>query len=105
MFLEDESSELPPDRIGYDIKIKLENDENDNENRLPYGPLYEMSKEELLVLRKSLADILDKGWIRASSTPASSPVLLAKKLGGGLRFCVDYSGLDAITKKIVIPFH
>ncbi|KAI0991977.1 hypothetical protein K3495_g16209, partial [Podosphaera aphanis] len=103
MFLEDESSELPPHRIGHDMEINLEKDENENEKKPPYGPLYEMSREELLVLRKTLADLLDKGWIRASSSPASSPVLFARKPGGGLRFCVDYRGLNAITKKDRYP--
>jgi hypothetical protein len=58
-----------------------------------------MSKGELLVLRKELTSLLDKGWIRVSSSPAASPVLFAKKPGGGLRFCVDYRALNAITKK------
>ncbi|KAI1006812.1 hypothetical protein K3495_g1414 [Podosphaera aphanis] len=62
-----------------------------------------MSKEELLVLRKTLTDFFDKGWIRASASPASSPVLIAKKPGGGLRFCADYRGLNAITKKDRYP--
>ncbi|KAI0998742.1 hypothetical protein K3495_g9454 [Podosphaera aphanis] len=99
MFLEDESSELPPHRIGHDMEINLEKDENGNEKKPPYGPLYEMSREELLVLQKTLADLLDKGWIRASSSLASSPVLFARKPRGGLSFCVDYRGLNAITKK------
>jgi hypothetical protein len=58
-----------------------------------------MSKGELLVLRKELTSLLDKGWIRVSSSPAASLVLFAKKPGGGLRFCVDYRALNAITKK------
>ncbi|KAI0996379.1 hypothetical protein K3495_g11802 [Podosphaera aphanis] len=62
-----------------------------------------MSREELLVLRKTLVDLLDKGWIRTSASPASSPVLFAKKPSGGLRFCVDYRGLNAITKKDRYP--
>src|ERR1700742_367100 len=45
-----------------------------------------------------ITDLLDKGWIRASSSAAGAPVLFAKKPGGGLRFCVDYRALNAITK-------
>ncbi|KAM4055850.1 transposon Tf2-1 polyprotein [Hirsutella rhossiliensis] len=41
----------------------------------PWGPLYGMSREELIVLRKTLTELLDKGFIRASSSPASAPVL------------------------------
>jgi hypothetical protein len=58
-----------------------------------------MSRGELLVLRKELICLLDKGWIRASSSPATSPVLFAKKPEGELRFCVNYRALNAITKK------
>jgi hypothetical protein len=85
------------------MHIKLEMDEDGRELQPPYGPLYDMSQEELLVLRATLADLLDKGWIRASSSSASSPVLFARKPGGGLRFCVDYRGLNAITSKDRYP--
>lgn len=65
----------------------------------PHGPLYNMSIEELKVLRKYLNGQLDKGFIRASKSPAAAPALFAKKTGGGLCFCVDYCGLNAITIK------
>lgn len=65
----------------------------------PSDPLYNMSVDELRVLRKWLNDNLKKGFIRPSTSPAASPVLFAKKPGGGLRFCVDYRGLNAITIK------
>ncbi|KAM4067234.1 hypothetical protein HRG_012215 [Hirsutella rhossiliensis] len=62
-----------------------------------------MSEDELVVLRKFLQENLDKGFIRASTSLAASPVLFAKKPGGGLRFCVDYRGLNAITIKNRYP--
>ncbi|KAM4061924.1 reverse transcriptase (RNA-dependent DNA polymerase) [Hirsutella rhossiliensis] len=46
------------------------------EKPLPWGPLYSMSREELLVLRKTLTELLDKGFIRVSSSPAAAPVLM-----------------------------
>ncbi|SLM34590.1 reverse transcriptase domain protein [Lasallia pustulata] len=58
-----------------------------------------MSLEELKVLRKWLDDNLAKGFIRTSSLLAALPVLFAQKPGGGLYFCVDYRGLNAITIK------
>src|SRR5699024_4346051 len=70
---------------------------------VPYGPLYSMSREELLVLRKTLNDLLDKGFIRVSNSPAAAPILFVKKPGGGIRFCVDYRALNAITKKDRYP--
>jgi hypothetical protein len=95
---------LPPVRgQGVDHSIELEKDDNGREKEVPWGPLYSMSRDELLVLRKTLTDLLDKGFIRVSSSPAAAPVLFVKKPGGGLRFCVDYRGLNRITKKDRYP--
>ena len=58
-----------------------------------------MLKEELLVLRKTLTELLDKGYIRASNLSTAALVLFAKKPKGGLRFCVNYRRLNAITIK------
>ncbi|KAG0161061.1 hypothetical protein PDIDSM_8594 [Penicillium digitatum] len=58
-----------------------------------------MSRNELEVLKDWIEDNLRKGFIRPSSSPAASPVLFVKKPGGGLRFCVDYRALNAITVK------
>jgi hypothetical protein len=56
-----------------------------------------MSRKKLLVLRKTLTYLLDKGWIRASSLAAGAPVLFVKKPEERLRFCVNYRALNAIT--------
>jgi hypothetical protein len=70
---------------------------------LPAGPLYSMSEDELLVLRKFLEENLSKGFIRASLSPAASLVLFAKKPNKRLRFCVDYQALNIITIKNHYP--
>jgi hypothetical protein len=62
-----------------------------------------MNREELLVLRKTLTDLLDKNFIRVSRSPAASPVLLVRKPGGGIRFCIDYRGLNELTVKDRYP--
>jgi hypothetical protein len=102
-FLNDEGTSLPPHRPGKDHAIDLVVDEQGREKDAPWGPLYGMSRDELLVLRKTITDLLDKGWIRASSSAAGAPVLFVKKPGGGLRFCVDYRALNAITKQDRYP--
>lgn len=94
---------LPPHRPGVDLKIELERDKDGNEKQLPWGPLYGMGREELLVLRKTLTELLGKEFIRVSSSAAAAPVLMVKKPGGGIRFCVDYRGLNKITKKDRYP--
>ena len=97
VFDQREADKLPPHR-DCDHKIELLPGKT-----APAGPLYNMSEDELKVLRKFLRENLDKGFIRASSSPAASPVLFARKPGGGLRFCVDYRALNAITIKNRYP--
>ncbi|KAM4064779.1 Pol [Hirsutella rhossiliensis] len=75
VFDRDQADQLPPRRPGCDHKIQLERGPDDKEKEPPWGPLYGMSREELIVLRKTLTELLDKGFIRASSSPASAPVL------------------------------
>lgn len=94
---------VPPFRgEGIDHKIEL-TQEDGKEATVPWGPLYNMSHDELLVLRKTLTEYMDKGWIRVSNSPAAAPVLFVKKPGGGLRFCVDYRALNKVTRKDRYP--
>ena len=93
VFSRADSDILPPHRL-YDHKIPLM-----EEKTPPWGPLYSMSQDELKVFKKYLEENLSKGFIKASSSPAASPVLFARKPGGGLRFCVDYRQLNAMTIK------
>ena len=58
-----------------------------------------MSYKELIVLCKTLIELLDKNFIRASSSLALAPVLFIRKPRGGLYFYIDYRGLNAITRK------
>ncbi|KAF9700524.1 hypothetical protein EKO04_001724 [Ascochyta lentis] len=102
-FMKEEADKLAPHR-GSDIDHAIELIEQDGKPAtVPWGPLYNMSREELLVLRQQLTSYLDKGFIRVSKSSASAPVLFVKKPSGGLRFCVDYRALNAITKKDRYP--
>ena len=97
VFSRQESEKLPPYRTS-DHKIQLK------EGSIPpSGPLYPMSRDQQEVLRDYLKENLAKGFIRASQSPASSPVLFVKKSDGGLRFCVDYRALNALTVKNRYP--
>ncbi|GBG75266.1 hypothetical protein CBR_g19900 [Chara braunii] len=62
-----------------------------------------MSPRELEELRKQLDELLEKGWIRPSSSPFGPPVLFVPKKEGELRMCIDYRGLNAITVKNAEP--
>jgi transposase InsO family protein len=102
-FNRQQADRLPPHRTRVDHAIEVLKDDQGREKELPTGPLYSMSREELIVLRKTLTELLDKNFIRASHSPASAPVLFVKKPGGGLRFCVDYRKLNEITRKDRYP--
>lgn len=102
-FVDDEDGTVPPHRGKKDHSIELVKDKDGREVEVPWGPLYGMSREELLVLRRTLTDYMDKGWIRASNSPAASPVLFVKKPGGGIRMCVDYRALNRITRSDRYP--
>ena len=97
VFSKKEADTLPEHRA-YDHAINLKGDAQP-----PSSALYGMSRNEIQELRRYLDENLAKGFIRASRSPAASPVLFVKKPGGGLRFCVDYRGLNAVTVKNRYP--
>ena len=65
----------------------------------PYKRPYLMLKDKLLVVKKYINKHLDKGFIRPSISLVVAPILLVKKLGGGIRFYINYRGLNAIIIK------
>ena len=68
-----------------------------------YKRPYLMSKDELLVIKKYINKYLDKGFIHPSIFLVAAFIFLAKKLGGGIQFCINYRGLNAITIKNQYP--
>jgi hypothetical protein len=84
---------LPPHRP-HDLKIDLEEGASP-----PLGTMYSLSPSELEVLRKFLDENLANGIIRPSSSTHGAPVIFVKKKDGSLHLCVDFRGLNKITKK------
>jgi hypothetical protein len=64
---------------------------------------YRMPPKELAELKIQLQELLDKGYIRRSSSPWGSPALFGKKKDGSLHMCVDYRPLNAVSIKNKYP--
>ena len=64
---------------------------------------YRMPPNELVELKKQLQELLDKGYIRPSTSPWGCPALFIKKKDQSLRLCVDYRLLNAVTIKNKYP--
>ncbi|KAL0311461.1 UNVERIFIED_CONTAM: Transposon Ty3-G Gag-Pol polyprotein [Sesamum angustifolium] len=64
---------------------------------------YRMAPVELQELKKQLEELLEKGFIRPSTSPWGAPVLFVKKKDGSMRLCVDYRQLNRVTVKNKYP--
>ena len=62
-----------------------------------------MSKDEFLVVKKYINKYLNKGFICLSISLTAVPIFLVKKPGGGIRFYIDYRGLNTIIIKNQYP--
>ena len=62
-----------------------------------------MAPVELQELRVQLQELLDKGFIRPSTSPWGAPVLFAKRKDKTLRLCIDYRQLNMVTIKNRYP--
>ena len=62
-----------------------------------------MAPAELKELKEQLQELLDKGFIRPSTSPWGAPVLFVKKKDGTLGLCIDYRELNKVTVKNKYP--
>jgi hypothetical protein len=88
---------MPPDR---DIEFSIE--------LLPRtAPIskrpYRMDVKDLVELKKQIEELLEKGFMRPSSSPWGAPVLFVNKKDGSRRMCVDYRSLNEVTIKNKYP--
>jgi hypothetical protein len=65
--------------------------------------LYRMPPNKLAELKTQLQDLLEKGFIRPSSSPWGCPTIFVKKKDQTLRMCVDYRPLNEVTIKNKYP--
>jgi RNase H-like domain found in reverse transcriptase/Reverse transcriptase (RNA-dependent DNA polymerase)/Integrase zinc binding domain/Chromo (CHRromatin Organisation MOdifier) domain/Integrase core domain/Retroviral aspartyl protease len=93
VFSRKEANKLPPHRP-YDHRIPLQEG-----TAPPFGPIYNLTAEELKTVREYIEKHLKTQFIRHSQSPCSAPILFTKKPDGTLRLCVDYRGLNKLTIK------
>ena len=65
-------------------------------------PLKRISVALRNTVNEEVTKMLGKGVVRPSTSPWSSPVVMAKK-DGTWRFCVDYRKLNAVTHQDAYP--
>ena len=54
-------------------------------------------------LKKQIDELLEKAYIRPSTSPWATPVLFMEKKDGTKRMCIDYRALNEVTIKNKYP--
>jgi hypothetical protein len=88
---------MPPDR---DIEFVIELKPGTSPI---YKTPYRMATPELAELKEHIKELLEKGFIRPSSSPWGAPVIFVLKKDGTQRLCVDYRALNEVTVKNKYP--
>ncbi len=79
-----------------DHQIELK-EVNKKESKVLWDSLYNMTREKLLMLHKTLTELLNKQFIQVSNSFAAVFVLFVQKSEDELQFCVNYCDLNWIT--------
>ncbi len=87
---------LREEETDYQIKLK---EIDEKKSKVPWGSLYNMTREKLLMLHKTLTELLNKQFIQVSNSSAAASVLFIQKSEDRLWFCVNYCDLNWITQK------
>ncbi|KAI3792869.1 hypothetical protein L2E82_06760 [Cichorium intybus] len=64
---------------------------------------YRLAPSEMKEMVSQLQELLNKSFIRPSSSPWGAPVLFVKKKDGSMRMCIDYRELNKVTIKNKYP--
>jgi hypothetical protein len=65
---------------------------------------YRVSGPELVELKKQIDKLLEKGYIKPSTSPWAAPVLFVEKKDVTKRMCIDYISLNEVTVKNKYPY-
>jgi hypothetical protein len=64
---------------------------------------YRVSGPELVELKKQIDELLEKGYIRPSTSPWAALVLFVENRDGTKRMCINYRALNEVTVKNKYP--
>ena len=90
-----------PDNLGRAEGVECEIDTGDAPPVLSQP--YRLSPHERDIIREEVAKMLKLGVIQPSKSPWGSLPVLARKPDGTTRFCVDYRGVNRVTKSDAMP--
>ena len=93
----DKLSSLQDEEMNHDIELIT--DKNEKAQEFSWESLYNMIKNKLLILKKTLMKYLDKSFIQVSNSSATAFVLFIKKFDNSLHFCINYHNLNNIIQK------
>jgi len=85
LFQEEKTTKALPKHQSWNHEIKLKSGKEPT-----FEPIYALSKKELLILRKYLAENEKKEFIKKFQSRAEYPILFTLKKNEELRLCVDY---------------
>jgi hypothetical protein len=98
VFSKSKADKLPNFNLQFDHHIDIKEGKHP-----PLGPIYSTSKVEAEALQDFLKENLNRGFICQSQSSCGAPVLFSKKKDSSLCLCVDWRGLNTITKKDCYP--
>ncbi|GJR78480.1 putative reverse transcriptase domain-containing protein [Tanacetum coccineum] len=87
---------LPPRQVEFKINLVL------GAAPVACAP-YRLAPSEMKELFEQLKELLEKGFIRPSSSPWGASVLFVKKKNGSFRMCINYCELNKLTVKSRYP--
>jgi hypothetical protein len=93
----EELPSMPPDR-DFEFVIELKSGTSPI-----YKTPYRMATPELAKLKEHIKELLEKGFIRSSSSLWGAPVIFVPKKDGTQRLCMDYRALNEVTVKNKYP--